>query len=47
MLMIESWDYNRLLQNTWIQYNDGSNNFGASINLTYDNDSGLFTVRTT
>jgi hypothetical protein len=41
----QPWDLQQAAGfNTWIQYNDGSNNFGASQNLTYDDANGIFTV---
>jgi hypothetical protein len=43
----QPWDLQQAAgQNTWIQYNDGANNFGASVNLTYDDANGIFTVGT-
>ena len=39
------WDLQEAAgSNTQIQYNDGSNNFGASANLTYDDATQVFTV---
>jgi hypothetical protein len=39
------WDLQEAAgSNTQIQYNDGSNNFGASANLTYDDATQIFTV---
>ena len=41
----QPWDLQQAAgQNTWIQYNDGANNFGASDNLTYDDAVGLLNV---
>lgn len=41
----EPWDLQQPAgSNTWIQYNDGNSNFGASANLTYDDDIQLLTV---
>lgn len=41
----QPWDLQQAAgSNTWIQYNDGNNNFGASSNLTYDDFAGLLTV---
>jgi len=43
----QPWDLQQAAGfNTYIQYNDGSNNFGASQNLTYDDANGIFTVGT-